>query len=108
MRGVAFSLGFGWHTNSGCHCGISNILPHQAHSPCLSLRSLPFSCLRGQLQAGEGGPRVGGSYEDSLRPRRGKRGWREFFRTGSETTGLAGEWAAGFKYGCEPRYLISS
>lgn len=45
---------------------------------------------------------LGGRYEDSLRPRRGERGWREFFRTWRETAGLAGEWAAGFKYGCEP------
>lgn len=51
--------------------------------------------------------RVDGSREDS-RPRREKRGWREFFRTERETASLAGEWAAGFKYGCEPSYLISS
>lgn len=41
-----------------------------------------------------------------LRPRREK-GWRELFGAGRETASLAGEWAAGSEYGCEPSYLIS-
>lgn len=83
MEGVAFSLGFGWHTNSGFQCGISDILlQHQGLSPLPRhyhpyISTVPMVSLR-QARVVLG---VDGSYEDSLRPRRGKRGWREFFRT---------------------------
>lgn len=85
MEGVAFSLGCSWHTNSGFWCGISDILttprlippPHTHTHYHLYISPVSMVSLR-QARVVLG---VGGSYEDSLRPRRGKRGWREFFRT---------------------------
>lgn len=45
---------------------------------------------------------VDGRCEDSCRPERGKRGWKEFFMSKRKTLGLAGKWAAGFRYGYKP------
>lgn len=82
-----------------------NILWHQAFHPIttvLACRLSPWSAVGrqgwspGQMAA----VRI-------LRPRREKRGWRELFGAERATTSLAGEWAAGLEYGCEPSYLIS-
>lgn len=75
MEGVVCSLGCSWHTNSGFRCGISDILTTPrfiSPPPPPTLSSLHFSCLHSLRQA-RAVLGVGSSYEDSFRPRRGKR-----------------------------------